>query len=277
MERFIKNTFVFTLIGLLVFPSFFYLKYHVNDIKNLIGYDVYHSIFKSQSKKKGVNTLLLGDSVGKQAYDNRSYNDSIYSLACNQAISLIGQYILLENFLETFESPENLEVILIYRPSSFNNDLDQPYTFNYFLKPFYDDKISKILTSHAENKIKKIPYYYLAKYKPIKKSNWSPSYMISNNYTNNFKISKTSSEYLNKINNLCISKKVKSFKIICPFMSNQFSFKDFSIFKKNIEDYNLTQVFDGYFNKIIFLDKSLFMDGVHLKDKSTLPNNYLDI
>lgn len=278
MNQFLKKILVFFFLGLLLFPFFFFIAYYKLDLKKLIGNEVYHSILKSVSKKSGVKTLLLGDSIGKQAYDNNTHNDSIYSLACNQAISVVGQYFLLKSFLDTYESPEEINVVLVYRPSSFRNDLDQPFTFNYFLKPFYNNENKKYLTAHVKKQINEVPFFFLAELSVVKQSNWSPSYMADLNNPNDFKISKTSAEYLKKMYDLCESNNVKSFKIICPFISNQFSINDFDKFQDDIERFDLKEHFNGYFDKIVFLDKTLFIDGRHLKNPSEiLKKNYLNL
>src|SRR3954453_12185057 len=101
IKKFIIKLSIFALISLPVL-SFKNLLFYYTDLykSSVYGPEVYRSIAKSKMKKK-VKKLLIGDSVGNQLYDNESYNGSIFSLTCNQAISMVGQYILLSNFIQT--------------------------------------------------------------------------------------------------------------------------------------------------------------------------------
>ena len=69
----------------------------------------------------------MGGSTGNQLFPNTLFNGSTYSLCCNQAISLAGQYILLHEFLLNHTDPSKLQVFLLLRPSSPRNDLDQRF------------------------------------------------------------------------------------------------------------------------------------------------------
>lgn len=278
IKKFLKKWILFSSIGLLLFVAFFFLKYYETNVEKLIGSEVYHSIFKSKSKKKGVKTLLLGDSVAKQAYDNYAYNDSLYSLACNQAISVAGHYFLLKYFLDNYTSPEELDIIFLYRPTSFSNDLDQPVTFNYFLKLFYYQNDHEQMTSHVKSQVRKIPLFFLAKYKTIVNSNWSPGYKIGQTSIYDFHISNTSAEYVRLMYDLCKKKQVKSFKMLCTYMSDEVEMSDLKSFLADIERHQLSAQFEGYFDKLVFLDSDLFGDIAHLKTTHIpLYDNYLGL
>lgn len=278
MRRFLVKTGVFLGIGALIFPSFFYLRYYKSDVNELIWRSVYWVLEKSVTPKKDVKTLVLGDSIGEQAYSWETYNDRIFSLACNQAISVAGQYLLYERYLNTNKNAVDLDVVLIYRPSSFRNDLDQPFSFNYFLKPFYNQEFEPKFTEHLKAQIESIPYHNLAQYDVIKNSNWSPAYKVGMNKPQHFMISQTSAEYVKKMYALSQERGVRSFKIICPFISDEFSIADFSGFKEDIEELGLVSEFEGYFDQILFLDRDLFKDKSHLKDpEAVLKPNYLNL
>jgi hypothetical protein len=45
--------------------------------------------------------VLLGDSVATMLFDHYNDNDSNYSLACNQSITMVGQYILQKNYSDS--------------------------------------------------------------------------------------------------------------------------------------------------------------------------------
>lgn len=270
---FTLRVFLFVGFFLLFAEAYFHVFENIGSEDKLIGREIYHSIAKSKKKSKS-KILVLGDSVAKQMYDNYKYNDVINSLACNQAISMVGQYLLLKDFLENNENDE-LEVYLIYRPSSFNNNLDQPYTFNYFLKPFLNNYYSKYFSNTVWEQIKKIPFYRLSYFSFVKKSNWSPSYNIQINIRK-FEMSSISSEYLKKMVALCKNHNAK-LKVISSIMSDRYIDEKFLNLKNQIKIYGLEELFKEYFSKMIFLDSSLFRKDFHLKNPRLLPKNLLNL
>ena len=274
MLFFVKKSLIFLLSSFVFMLAYLFAFYHENDVKNIWGYEVLHSITKSLQKKEDVTVLILGDSVGKQMYDNLSYNDGIYSLACNQAISLAGQFILLNNFLSSCENKEKLDVVLIYRPSSFANNLDQKFTFHYFVKPFFNDKYKSLMTKLTVSQIQKIPFYSWSQFSLIKESNWSPNFP---NPKVHFDISETSIEYLVKMDSVCNHFGVNSFKLHCAPLSEVVSKEEVDYFKDRIIESGLTKQFGVYFDKLLILDKEDFnVDQIHLLP-SKIPENYLEL
>ena len=135
LHRFCILSFTF----LLIFSSL-YLAKNIKEVSNgeykytLPGREIYQAIGKSQ-RKTNIKKLIIGDSTGNQFFNVFTDEDSIYSLACNQVIGMCGHYFLLDDFLKNGNRPEH--VYMIFNVFSFSNNLDQNYTFHYFLKPFY--------------------------------------------------------------------------------------------------------------------------------------------
>ena len=274
MFLFLKKSFIFLVSALAFGCAYFIINFYESDIKNIYGYEVHHSIQKSLQKKDNIKILILGDSVGKQVYDNQTYNGRIYSLACNQAISLAGQFILLNNFLSLNDDNHDLEVILVSRPSSFNNNLDQKFTFQYFLKPFFTETNKLLMSKFSISQVQKIPFFQWSQHKLIKESNWSPNFPHP---PIRFDISQVSVEYIKKMDSLCKEKGVKSFKLYCSPLSSSVNREDINYFKERIYDLGLSNEFAGYFENILFIDKDDFMqDQIHLlTDK--IPENFLKL
>lgn len=274
MFLFIKNSCVFVASSLVFIFVYFLTVYHAEFPDKIYGYEVYHSIKKSLQKKTNTNVLILGDSVAKQLYDNNDYNDSIYSLACNQAISVAGQYFLLHNFLSKHEDKEKLDIILIYLPLSFNNNLDQKYTFQYFVKPFYNDAYLPLMTNDCKKQIEKIPFYNWSQNKVIKESNWSPNFP---NPKIKFDISEISRDYLIKMDSLCQEENVNSFKIYCPPISSSVNEADLEYFKVKVDELNLSDLFDSYFDGLVRLNENQFnADQIHFLTNN-IPSDFLNL
>ena len=213
MKQFLRKTIYFTLLLIPVFyikPLFLLTTESYKE--TVAGKEIYVSIEKSKQISK-VKTVLLGDSVGKQLFDNNEDNDSIYSLACNQAISVVGQYLLLNNFINTGNTPKI--VYMLYSPLSFKNNLSQVYTFHYFLKPFNTKEYSNLFSNEVNKQINKIPYSFLNQEPYILTSDWTPE-SNSNNTVNPYLISPISLVYLDKIKELCSFNNIEFYIVPTP-------------------------------------------------------------
>ena len=265
MKRFLQQLGLFVIFLGISSTAYFYVKHYPHKKIDRVANETYISLAKAANVPPKVKTLILGDSTGNQIYPNTEYNAEVYSLCCNQAISMVGQYILLHKFLQTHPRPNALDVLLIARPSSFRNNLDQRFVYNYFIKPFYREEYQHLLTAQAQAQVRKIPFRDLVRIPFIRKSNWSPNldYKHRPHY---FHISELSADYIQKMQQLCQEKNVKSFKIRCTFLSKEFPPEQFSGFKKQIAELDLAQELSGYFNTLKYYEEELFMDDkVHLK------------
>ncbi|MHC1775946.1 MAG: hypothetical protein AB9834_11090 [Lentimicrobium sp.] len=261
MKKFILDCILFIIIAfpiLTLVPNYLVLtdKYKTK----VAGKEIYHSIFKSKQKKKS-KKILIGDSVCNQLFPNTKNNGTINSLACNQAISMVGHFILLNNYLNTGNKVDT--VILIYAPISFMNNLNQIYTYHYFLKPFYTEEYKPLFTKTVNEQIQKIPYSNFCRFSNILTSNWAPNFTSTDTIKYSF-LSPISVEYLIKIKKLSIK---YNFKLIILPTPTALSEKPEieKIDKNEIVNNNLEREFENYFTKIIYLDDSIFTDGIHLK------------
>ena len=234
---------------------------------------VFLSIVKSGIKKK-VKKLILGDSCAKQLYDNTTFNGPVYSLACNQAISMAGQYILLNNFIKANFPDLPEEVCIIMDFNSFSNNLDQPYTFNYFLKPFYTKKNYHYFSANTIKIIQGIPYYSLSQWPLVSISLWCPDYKQEFAGSTHQFFSDVTRTYLFRIIRLCGRYGIR-FKIL-PSIMPVSKKENFIIFSQSInkELVNLpVSLFDNYVKSGAFMPDNCFFDGIHLT-QPFIPNDY---
>ncbi len=276
MRAFLKQFLFFSLllpIPIYVKPLYLIVtekyKYHQNNDQAL--YNIYINIKKSKQNQKA-KKLLLGDSVAQQLFANNEYRDPLNSLTCNQAIGIPGQYFLLTNYLLSGNRPDTLYLLFTPMWSSFQNNLDQVYTFHYFLKPFYTNEYTPLFTESLFTQIHKIPFYFLSREPYILTSNWSPDFTSEDKYYYTF-LSPISKEYLKKIKDLSIKYHFTIILIPAPVNSIQ---------KTSIENINHTEIattgmdkeFSEYFNNISYLDDSLFSDKIHLKNPAPYTKLY---
>ena len=268
MKRFILNCLAFVpLLIILLHVRPLILIYTEKYKDTVAGSEIYHSIFKSKQKKK-TRKILLGDSVGNQLFSNKTNNDTINSLACNRAIGLVGQFLLLNN---CFNAGNKIDTVyLFYLPFSFSNNLDQIYTYQYFLKPFYHYEYYKMFTQTVKQQVHKIPYWILCQYPYFLTSNWSPDFVTKDKLDYTF-LSPISVEYLAKMKELCSMHNCKLIIISPPVRNSKKSFLD-NLDTSRIGKNNLSDVFRNYFENIIYLDDTNFIDQVHLKN----PKNYIE-
>lgn len=263
MRKFILSCIVFLLIAcsLLILIST-YLVLTDRYKRTVAGAEIYRSIFKSKQRNQ-TKKILFGDSVGYQLFPNTTNNDTINSLACNQAITMVGHYILLNNYLNAGNKVDT--VIIIYSPFSFLNNLNQVYTYHYFLKPFYTDEYKPLFTKKVNEQLKKIPYLNYCRFSLVLTSNWAPNFTSTDTMKYTF-LSPISIEYIIKINELSVKHNFKFIILPTPTsLSGKSAIEKFD--KNEILNNGLANVFEKYFENIIFLNDSCFIDGTHLKSE----------
>jgi hypothetical protein len=276
IKRFLLRLLLFSLVAFpfVTFRSL-YAYYTKSYESTVYGSEIYVSVKKSKVKKK-VKILIIGDSIGKQLYDNDTYNNDIYSEACNQAISMAGYYILLKNFIENNKNELPGKVLLIITPETFTNNLDQVYSYHYFLKPFYKAEYKKYFTPVCYEQIRKIPFYYTSQSPFILNTNWSPTYNTKKDTSFRF-ISPVSHDYLIKIKSLCVDNHI-AFGIYGPpvKMANKNEIVQYSKSVNEFEKSGLKNELTTYFKNIEFLPDSLFQDHIHFK-KQYIPADYFKL
>lgn len=223
------------------------------------GNEIYRAIEKSK-KKTPYRKLIMGDSTANQFYNCKEEDpDSAYSISCNQAIGMVGQFILLHNYLEAGNRPDS--VVLVFTPFSFWDNLDQVFTFHYFLKPFYYEEYRPFMTETVLSQIRKIPYHYLCHLPFIQTTDWAPNIEIQErNYTF---LSPISKEYLTKIDSLS---NVYHFhyNLIPTFVSESWGEMVSQFNRAEFKNCTYAHKLTDYLDLITFLPDSCFSDNVHL-------------
>lgn len=270
MKKFIIKISIFILpIVIAAYSQHLYLFYSHKYYYKAVDPEIYYSITKSNQKSK-TKKLLIGDSVCNQLFSNITHNDSINSLACNQAISMVGHFILLNNYLLAGNQLDT--VYMIFTPYSFLNNLDQLYTYHYFLKPFYNKEYRPLFTKTVINQIHKIPFYFICRDPIILTSNWAPTFKSKEDVNYTF-LSPISVEYLAKIKELSIK---YNFRLIILPTPTKISNKIYieKINRNEIIGTGLDNEFKNYFKNIIYVNDTNFTDNVHLKDKNKYSDYY---
>jgi hypothetical protein len=276
-KTFLIRSFLFGLpvvLALTAYTCYYYIGGRYQDSVN--GREIYGAIKKSAKHKK-VKKLLIGDSVAQQLFDNRKYNDSTYSLTCNQAISCAGYYFLLKSFLD--KNPDSLpaRVILVVHPLSLQNNLNQVYTYHYFLKPFYCQPYRQYFTATVYNQIQKIRFYYLSQFPFIKISNWSPDFRPEKVDSTVF-LSPISLEYLYRIKSLCDSLHIP-FAMVAPPISlvyKPYLMQNSARILHESESINMQAYFAPYLSSFSYCDNALYKDEMHFIKPDNVDVSFID-
>ena len=241
------------------------------------GSYIYKAIEKSKTKEP-YRKLVIGDSVGRQLFPNSDEYANFNSLCTNQAVSMCGQYLLLNNYINAGNKIDTL--YLLFNPTSFSNNLNQVYTFHYFLKPFNRAEYQSEFTSLVKEQIANIPYTFLVRQPYVLTSNWAPDYRpaVTSQPAKTGPVSllsPVSIEYLKKIKNLAGKHDFQVVVIPTP-TSLKYKERVANCNKAQIDSNGLNQMFEQYFENIIYLDESLFSDGIHLFRPQDYTERYLN-
>jgi len=230
-----------------------------------IGSEVYTAIDLSNKTHESKDTLIIGDSVAKQLTDqNLNVKARTIDLSCNQAISLAGNYALLLNVLKN--NKQIKKVYLLYLINSFGNNLNQKWTYNYFIEPFYSGHENTF--SANTRKIVRAKLYWVIYRLPIAKVLpvfGNVDYADKSKATKQAVIlSETSIEYLKLIQDVCRTHKVE-FRIL-PMPVSIKKHGTYDYLRCQISENKLNGMFSRYFDKLIVLDDEFYkQDHVHIK------------
>ena len=139
MKRFLKRAALFVLLFVAMTAALEAKLRATNrqtDGRYRIGEDVYQVLQSAEIPHDQVTTLYLGDSVARQLFHLRTEpSPDLLYLPSNQAISLAGQYCILQTVAQ--RCPHLNAVYFFYSPHSWSNNLDQVFTHDYFCGYFH--------------------------------------------------------------------------------------------------------------------------------------------
>jgi hypothetical protein len=142
LQEFFRTGSLFTLgllLALFLTDALLGWRYRRNYGAGTIGVEVHQAVRKSETKNSSVNTVILGDSVARQLFGPRAKRQpGVFPLPTNQAISMAGQYYLLENCVEN--SSGLRDVYLFYIPGCFANNLPRELSRDYFCGHFHSPR-----------------------------------------------------------------------------------------------------------------------------------------
>lgn len=267
MRKFLSKTILITIIFFAIYGLAIEAVFHFYP-------GLAFSIFKQEwmrtkkrlddSKKVIKNdTLYVGCSVAQQLLPNNKPNQ----LTTNGSTYAIGNYFLIKNAIEKNKNIKT--VIYLAVPDVIGHKLARERTYNYFVKPFYTfENRKEIMEDKYIGSILKrnllLPFCLLNSFKTIKMDDFNYEDHL---FKRSDSLSIESIVWLKKIKTLCEENDVTFYLASPPVQkSRQINSSNWNIIKKQVADTELEEMFNIYFNTIIYLDDKYLKDNIHWDD-----------
>ena len=228
-------------------------------------------------EKSSATKLIVGDSVARQLFDGlQEENDTYCVAACNQALTLAGQYLLIDTFLENHNNVTDVYLCIV--PMSLSTEVDAKLGYNYFVAPF---TLEGLINQLDETTIE----YLEIKYGNIFLKDWMVRFIdnspinskiylnyiqnkeqVEGNADKDILVSDVNKEYLEKIYNLCEENNVKLHFFSGPIPDN-LEQRQFVDGLENVWEESESVLLGEYIKTISFYEEKMFLDGTHLGEE----------
>ena len=275
MKRFLKDIFLIIALVLVSCAGFFLVQYLVGRGKSgSYGPELYYALNLAEETQE-YTSVIIGDSVARLIFDP-DYQEETTStcyLATNQAITVLGNYILLSRYLEN--NPQTEEVTYILRPQSLANPLWYNFSYQYFILPFYNDTYKGYIDAET-------CAYIEDRFGRLYTVNELVKSFIENNayymdvYLNNIleqqlevrdekHISDLSVRYLRAIADLC-EEYGCCLHILCAPLPDTQENHDWSEMEAQFTQYGLADLLGSYFDGLDYYPEDCFVDEAHFTE-----------
>lgn len=255
----------FILLNNIIAPSLIKHVFYKEDFQNVFS-DVPTIMYKQLRRSRNIPTgpvVLLGDSVANQLFDERLYGPYFYDLTVYASAAMVGQYILMKNVLAT--GPKVDSVVLLYQPRPFMHNLNMKSTYNHFVNPFYTFEYKKNFTGTVYRRLNQHPLCRLGLLPAFKVTKFCSWVDYSDGAPIAEYLSEISIEYLRKMMALAAEQNIKLIIHSTPVSKKTYEVANYDQFRTQIDENGFGQLFEGYFDSILYLDDELFSDGIHFK------------
>jgi hypothetical protein len=213
---------------------------------------------------------VFGESVSFQLLHHANI-PTVLNLTTNQAISVCGQYLLMRTVIE---HDHNLKrITLAYQASCFSNDLNEPTTFNFFVKPFYlrppfADGIDPLAMERVNRcRVSRLVFFPIFRFTDLLSStDYSRPRGASFQY-----LAPVTVDYLARAADLCAAHHVQ-FRILSTPISTTSGYNQ-DVFLKEVSAAHLDDLFAGYPQTIRYVDPNVLIDNLHFKHPYVTENS----
>lgn len=217
-------------------------------------------------------SAIIGDSVMGHFFGPlRDCNPEYCIAEGNSAFLMLGQYILLQDFLNSH--PDAKKVFLIVRPLSLGECLNGRYSYQFIVLPFMNAKYREYIDQSSIQRMNQL-------FTPIALQAWfqaafhrsrfvqkmylnmveEPNYVAQNTLSNESEL------YLNKMFDLCEKRGVQLVVLACPMADTVDNRQAELNLRKALENCGLIEKMPYYFDSLLYYPESLFYDGIHFEE-----------
>lgn len=212
--------------------------------------------------------LITGDSVCHQLFNPfQKYNHVYCAIGSNQAITMVGQYLLIREFLENHEQTTDVNLVLSSLVGSGLNG--GVLAYQYLVIPFSKEGLLENITEYTkvdlENKFGKLfmnpEVIQFIDDSPLAKKLFFNSFYYNKNHDD----TTMSFQYLGLIIDLCEEKGVKMHLVHAPMRESAFEYMKIQREEdlRACLNQRMREYVEEYYESIVYYPDEYFMDGSH--------------
>ncbi len=230
------------------------------------GPDEIRAYIEQVRTEDNTTKLIIGDSVCHQMFNGlKEYNNDISIVGSNGAVTMAGQYILAEQYLE--HHPDATDVFLIVLPASLYRSFDTRFGYQYTVMPFVETDTLKLLDENTIEIMQSVYGSFFMQPKIVdlidrssinRKVYLNELRKRSEGYSADLELAE---QYISKIYALCEERGVQFYLYSCPVSEK----KQESI-KNKMDQYEQSELynyFPDFLKDVHYFPDEQFGDGTH--------------
>lgn len=244
-----------------------------------VGTDEIKPYIDKVQEQDDTEILIVGDSVCHQMFSGlQEYNDKICIVGSNGAITMAGQYILVEEYVKNHAAAT--DVYLMVLPESLSRTYDTMWGYQYAVMPFVqtntlhlldENTISGIKSSYGEVSIQP----WLVKLVDASAVNRKIYFNLIKIYGKSYKQtsdSELADQYISKMYQLCEENGITLHLYACPVADSRQ--QEMDVLEVKFADSWLKQYYPDYFENIVYFPDKQAADGIHFSGDYAQQANY---
>lgn len=225
------------------------------------------SYIREVQENSDYTKLIVGDSVCHQLFISfQKYNEVYCTVGSNQAVTMIGHYLLIREFLESH--PQTTDVYLVLS-SVTGTGLDSgELAYQYLVIPFSETGLLQNVSEQTKEDLKYKYGEFFTKPEVIQFINHSPvaKKLYLNSYTNvEYDSIIMSFEYFGLIMKLCKERDINLYLLHSPMQESSREIMQQER-ERNLAactSDSMRYYIERYYESIVYYPDSFFSDGVH--------------
>lgn len=221
----------------------------------------------------GTTGIILGDSVCCGLYNElQEINPSLTIVGSNQAVSMVGQYLLLKAYLE--HHPDATDAWIIARPDSLYADPSYSLGYSYLAIPFTKAGLTDCLSEDTVDDLKAMFGQPMLSPKICDFMEESVigrlsylTFINSKYYKKRDSMDHSGMRYLVRIAELCDENGISLHVLPAPLPDTEYSHEEVMKLQEKFRESGMMPYIDQYVAHVVYYDEELFRDGIHIRWK----------